>query len=83
MKELYLVTGATGHLGNTVAHRLARAGRKCPAVRAVFAAVFGYAAQAFVSVNQPITTTVFFVLCAVGLGLTADIARRQEAPDCL
>ena len=26
MKELYLVTGATGHLGNTVAHRLARAG---------------------------------------------------------
>ena len=28
MKELYLVTGATGHLGNTVAHRLARAGRQ-------------------------------------------------------
>ena len=34
MKELYLVTGATGHLGNTVAHRLARAGRQ---VRALLA----------------------------------------------
>ena len=32
MKELYLVTGATGHLGNTVAHRLARAGRQVRAL---------------------------------------------------
>lgn len=86
--QYLMTTGALGlgcyltFLGATF-YRLARAGRKCPAVRAVFAAVFGYAAQAFVSVNQPITTTVFFVLCAVGLGLTADIARRQEAPDCL
>ena len=32
MKELYLVTGATGHLGNTVAHRLARADRQVRAL---------------------------------------------------
>ena len=64
----------------TALRRLAVAGRQDPAVRAVFAAVAGYAAQAFVSVNQPITTTIFFVLLAMGLGLTADIARRQPAP---
>lgn len=86
--QYLLTTGALG-LGcyltflSATFYRLARAGRQSPAVRAVFAAVFGYAAQAFVSVNQPITTTIFFVLCAVGLGLTADIARRQDAPDCL
>ena len=82
--QYLLTTGAAGLAAYlafllTALRRLALAGRENPAVRALFAAAVGYAAQASVSVNQPITTTIFFVLLAMGLGLTADIARRQPA----
>ncbi len=83
----YLLT--TGALGlycyvsflATALIRLARAGRRDAAARALFAATLGYASQAFVSVNQPITTTIFFVLLAAGLGWTGHIARRQAIPN--